>query len=68
MLYCVQFKEAKILWGPGAGGRVIQTPFSNICALYYLKVECMEIDWLCKHEKGQNQPSFYVSIFLHWIS
>ena len=49
------------------GGRVIQTPFSNICTLYYLKVECMEIDWLCKHEKGQNQPSFYVSIFLHWI-
>ena len=52
----------------GAGGRVIQTPFSNICALYYLKVECMEIDWLCKHEKGQNKPSFYFSIFLHWIS
>ena len=28
-LYYIQFKEVKILWGPGSGGRITQRPFNS---------------------------------------
>ena len=30
---------------------------SNICTLWYVIMEFEELNWICKHEKGQKQPS-----------
>ena len=39
-----------------------ESHFSNICTPWYLKIECIEINWLCKHRKKVRSSQTSISI------